>query len=398
MSPAPAVKPNGPKSETPARDSLFSKLREKAGIKPEAPVPPAPAPPVDNGPEAPVTAPETLDPEPTTETPAPPVTPPAAPKADKGKANPWKLVDEFKKRSATLETELAELKKQLVPEQDRKTFEERVTKTEARNKELEDEIRFVNYAKSREYHEQYHVPYEQAFNRAMSDLKEIQVVDVQTNQMRPAKPEDFIAVLNSPLGQARQIANQVFGDFADDIMAHRKEVRGLFDKQQAALKDAKENGAKRETERASQTKAEADRLGSEIKSVWDNEHKALLASPHGQHFMPREGDAEWNDALQKGFALVDQAFSEDPRRPGLSPQQRTEIIQRHAAIRNRAAGWGAVNVKNKKLEARVAELEAELKGYKETSPTPGGGVDGNAPSGPTSAREEVFKKLRAMAK
>jgi hypothetical protein len=400
----PPAEPAGPKSETPARDKMMKGLREKAGIKTETP---KAAPQWEGTLEKP--APETISPttaevkpelptgeQPGAETPA---VPGKLADKTKEKANPWKLVDEYKSRSATLEKEILDLKKSLVPEQDRKTYEERAQRLEARNKELEDEIRYVNFTKSKQYLDEYQAPYEDAFKRAMSDLSEITVQDITTQQVRPATPEDFLAIVNAPLGEARSRAEAMFGNLANDVMVHRNEVRTLWNKQQAALKDAKENGSKREAEQQQMTQAQTEKLSREIRQMWDQENKTIVEHPeYGKYFTPREGNEEYNKRLDAGFKLVDQAFSQSPADPRLTPDQRATVIKMHTALRNRAAAWGVANWEKEQALARVVELEKELKAYKETTPPTAGSEPSSQPSVPGSAKERMFGELRKLAK
>lgn len=384
---------------------LQSDLRKKAGIsEPETTKPApqkAPAPTTaeakltdqgaeqESSPSAP-TSPETQ---------TKPATPPTADeKAKSGKTNPWKLVDEFKGRAATLEKENAELRKSIVPEHDRKSLEARAQTAESRVKELEDEIRYVNYQKHPDFVKNYQQPYENAWKVATSELSEISIVDPTSQQQRPATPEDLMQLVNLPLGQARAIADQVFGPFADDVMAHRKEIRTLFEKQSQALKEAKESGSLREQQLREQQEKTQTELSGEIRQLWERSNNQLLEDPQiGTFFKPREGDSEWNERLTKGFQLVDQAFSQNPTDPKLSPEQRAQVIRRHAAVRNRAAGWGAVKHENTKLRAQVEELTKELSQYKESTPPTQGTTSSTTQTGPATAKDQVFGALRKLA-
>ena len=65
----------------------------------------------------------------------------------------------------------------VVPEQERTALTARVEKAEARAKELEDHIRYVDYEKSTEFKEKFDAPYVASWERAMSELSEITVTD-----------------------------------------------------------------------------------------------------------------------------------------------------------------------------------------------------------------------------
>lgn len=385
---------------------LQSDLRKKAGIS--EPETPKPAP---QKASAPTTAEATLTDQAAeqesspsaatpTDTQTKPVTTPttAEDKAKAGKTNPWKLVDEFKGRAATLEKELAEVRKSIVPEHDRKALESRAQTAEARLKELEDEIRYVNYQKHPDFVKNYQQPYENAWKVATAELSEISIVDPTSQQQRPATPEDLMQLVNLPLGQARAIADQVFGPFADDVMAHRKEIRTLFEKQSQALKEAKEAGSLREQQQREQQEKTQSELSGQIRELWERSNNQLLEDPQiGSFFKPREGDSDWNERLTKGFQLVDQAFSQNPTDPKLSPEQRAQVVRRHAAVRNRAAGWGAVKYENTKLRAQVEELTKELSQYKESTPPAQGTTSSATQAGPASAKDSVFGALRKLA-
>jgi hypothetical protein len=309
------------------------------------------------------------------------------------------LVDDFKARAAKAETELADYRKNLLPENDRKGYEERLTKAESRNKELEDEIRYVNYSKSAEFRDKYQQPYENAWKRAMSELSEIAVTDAATGQQRATTPQDLMNLVNMPLGQARGIAEQIFGPFASDVIAYRKEIRGLWDAQSAALEDAKKNGGLREQQQREAMERQTKELGTNIKSTWDEVNSRALEDPNnGQYFKSREGVADWNQRLQKGFELVDRAYSENPTNPNLSPEERKNVIARHAAVRNRAAGWGALKWENQQLKSQLEEALKELKGYKASNPDAGGTVPSSEANGNHSAWGDVSAALRKLAK
>jgi hypothetical protein len=323
----------------------------------------------DEAPEAP-TIPEDEETEPaeTAETeekadekPEQPVTP------EKGKkVSAWRLVDEWKKKAANLERELAAIKGKAIPEADSKQLTERLTQTEAKLKEYEDEIRHVNYQKSPEFLEKYQKPYEMAFKRAVAELSEVPVTDAAGAQ-RPASAEDMLALVSLPLGRAREVANQMFGDFADDAMTHRKEIKSLFEQRQAAIEDAKTHSAEREKQRTEQSTKQQ----SEVQR------------------------------LAKAFELVDKAFNDpSPRDPKLSPEDREKIVKRHAAVRARAAGWGALRYENETLRNKLNEVQKALSEYKSTEPGSAGGSRSQAKpkTEPSDAWGKVKEGLRKYAK
>lgn len=383
--PPPPVKPGT------RREQLFQAFEKKAADnqrQPDAKKPEAPKP----EPKAePKVEPKTEKAE---ETPAAKEEPP------KEKVNPWKLLKEKEHAIAELEKKLQEGKNAGIPEEERKAISERIEKAEKRAKELEDEIRFVNYEKSQEFQTKYQEPYQKAWSNATAELAEITLTDPNTQQVRVATPEDLLTLVNLPLGKAREIADSVFGNFADDVMAHRKEIRNLFQARQSALEEARKTGAEREKKLAEETTKAMSERSTAVKQAWEKANQDAIAhEKYGKHFVPVEGDQEGNQRLAKGFELVDRAFTENPLDPNLTSDQRSSVIKRHAAVRNRAAAFGRLVYRNEQLESKLAELQKELEGFKSSEPDTAGSQQ-QTTQAPTnlSARDRLFADIQKRAK
>lgn len=317
----------------------------------------------------------------------------------KEKANPWKLYEAEKQKRAQVEKEAQDLRASIVPEAERTALTARVEKAEKRAQELESHIRFVDYEKSTEFQEKYQQPYQQAWTRALSELKDLTVTDPATQATRPIASEDILELVNMNLPDAIKTAKAVFGDAAEYVMSQRNEIRKLFEAQSSALEKARKDGGEHQKRMQEQTEAWFKATDAQIKQEWDKANAGVLEDEAtGTYFKPREGDQEWNQSLAKGFALVDRAFSENPRDPKLKPEDRAAVVRRHAAVRNRAAAWGPLKKLATKLEAKVAELEKTLSGYKNTAPTVGGTQTSTANGQPASARSMMHDALIKLAK
>lgn len=332
---------------------------------------------------------------------------PAADGKPAGKANPWKLFDAEKKARAAAEQEVQRLKTSVVPEQERTAIMARVEKAEARAKELEDHIRFVSYEKSTEFKDQYQAPYEQAWKRATMELSEIAVVDPISGQQRAVTSQDILELVNLPLGKAREVADEMFGKFADDVMGHRKEIRGLFEKQNQALEDAKKNGGVREQQTREQYQKQQAALAQTVQQAWKEADEGFLSDKvNAQYFRPKtveEGkeftpeEKEWNEALERGFKLVDEAWGTNAMDPKLTPEQRAAAIKKNVAVRNRAAAFGPLKRLTKRLEAKIAQLEKDLQQYSGSTPNAGGSVpNGQVQTGKT-AQQAFHDRLVKVA-
>lgn len=400
--PQPATPAAEPKRGS-AMDRLKADLAKKAkpsSFESTAATPPAaaPAPPV-SPPEAYTEGEGSQDnaPEPSSST-TEGQTPPAA--TEKGKKpSPWKLMDEFKARAAALEKELLETKAKILPEADRDAMTKRLTEAEKRAKEYEEEIRYRAYEKHPEFIEKFEKPYEQAWQRAMSELSELHIDDGKGGK-RAVVPDDLFQLTAMPLEQAREVAEQAFGAFADDVMGYRKEIKNLFAAKQQALKDAREKGAERDKLMVQQQTEQKQVVSKFVKETWDKVNAGLLADEKiGTYFKPKEGNKEWNERLAKGTELVARAFNERPDDPSLTPEQRASIVKRHAAVWNRAASWGALRHENETLMTALAEMKKELDSYKGSQPPTGGSIPapGTTAEGGT-AMERMLNELRKRAK
>lgn len=370
-----------------AKDRMFKELRQKYGG--ETPEEPEKKPQPQEGDE------NKTEPEKTGET-VEKTAEPGSPPGDKKKVSPWKLVDEHKAARAKVEAELAELRKTVGDPAAIKKQLEDIQAVQKRNEELEQEIKYVNYSKSKEFQEKYQKPYEDAWKKWMGELGELVVADPATGSERPMKPEDLLELVNLPLQRARARADDVYGSFADDVMGARKELRALFDSQQNALEEARKNGDGYQARIKQAVEQQRQALAKEVGDVWTKANQQVLADEKiSKFFKPVEGDEEGNKRLTAGYELADKAFAVNPFDPQLTPQQRAEIVQLHSAVRNRAAAFGRLSLQNQRLEKKLAALTAELNKYKSAEPPAAGGQEAQPETkGHSSAREEVFAGLR----
>ena len=402
--PASSPKPASAAPTTPAkptaRESMEKALAEK--IKPGTSIDYTPEKPLGSqpgkAPEQP-TEPAGSEEPPTGSEPPPAKDTTADPNAPKPKVNPWKLMEEHKTRAAKLESEIVELKKLVPNEAARKSEIQELEQTRARAKELEDEIRYVNYSKSPEFKEKYEKPYQQAWSKAMADLKEISVEDPSTGESRQVTANDMLNLVNLPLGKARELADAAFGNFADDVMAHRKEIKNLFESQAQALDDARSKGAEREKQMLEQHQAGWKTLENQASEIWTKANESATKDESiGKYLSPIEGNQDHNQRLAKGQEMVDRAFKENPMDRKLSPDDRAAIIKRHAAVRNRAIAYGPLLHENRKLQARLAEVEKELGQFKGSTPGTTGTTTTKVTAPALSAREQMFENLGKLVK
>ncbi len=286
---------------------------------------------------------------------------------DRKKTSPWKLTEKLNAKNRDLMRELVELKEKMGKATNLEQELKRIETVEARNKELEEEIKYQNYSKSNEYTEKYQKPYEAAWAKAAKELAEIEVVDETGAVSRRANSQDLIALANMPLGQARKTANAMFGDSANDVMLHRQRIIDLSESQREAL----ENSRKAGTDREQQFGVKQQAIAKEVGTLWKQSNDE--AASKLEYLKPKEGDNDWNGALTKAQTMVDKAFSQSPADPNLTTEQRAALVKAHAAVRNRAIAYSTLKLENSKLRAQITERDAKLKAYEDSEPTAGNG-------------------------
>lgn len=284
-----------------------------------------------------------------------------------GKTSPWKLVESYKQTNTRLQQEIAELRSAQKPGELPKEHQERVASIEARNKELEDEIRHVNYSKSKEFQEKYQQPYEEAWTNAIADLKEL-VITNEDGSSRGATAQDLIALSNMPLGQARATAKAWFGDSADDVMSHRRTIRDLSDKQTKALDESKRFGGERDQQRTAEMQAKHKARSEETAKVWNAINEETVAKY--EYLRPVEGETERNEKLEKAKAFVDETLKRSIN-SAKTQQERDEILRSHSAVRNRAIGFSTLKHENKALKSELETLKKALEEFQHSEPTNG---------------------------
>jgi hypothetical protein len=397
----------------PARDQFHQRLQRDA--KPAAEPPPAPndrqmppdpadSPPTDETPEQKAEREAKAADVPRGTTDQKPLDKPV----DKRK-NPWKLYEEEKKARAATETELQRLKSERIPEQDRTALTERAAKAEKRLAELENEIEFVSFQKSAKFQKEYEEPYVKAWNRAVKELSEITVADAAApNGQRDVIPDDIWTLVNLPLGQAQEIADEAFGKFAGVAMRHREQIKELLEKRNEAVEEAKTKGGERTKQQQEAFQAQTKQAVSDITTLYKAVTDEIMNDPASSEFLKPfvaeegkelpEDQKEWNEFLEKGYKLVDDGWSQNPLRPGLKPEERKKIVQMHAAIRNRAAAFGPLKRAHKRALKTISELQKKLDAYKGTAPSAGGRNGAPLPSARDDARSAFHSRLEKLVR
>jgi hypothetical protein len=223
-------------------------------------------------------------------------------------------------------------------------------------------LKFSSYERSDEYKERYEKPLEVAIRSAWKEVGELDVM-TSDGDTRKGTPDDFNALINMPTGAATTAAKEIFGEAASEVLALRRQIRGLNEARATAVEDYRTKGAERDKDRTAQSFRQRERMSKLWASANDE-----AAKKYPDLFAPEEGDENGNKLLKRGYEIADLAFS------GFGKLPPEEMVKLHSAVRNKAAGFDRAVYRARKLSDRVKELESELAEYKKSEPTPGEGA------------------------
>jgi hypothetical protein len=381
---APAAAPSTPPSPSasPGLADAFSELEQLAATPAPASNTPKRDKPADAAepvPDKPTAPPTEQKPE-AAAAPTAPVTDDGTPRTA---AQLRTAYDTTKKRVAQLETELQAARNGHGEHPEVAKIKEAHGALEKRYAELADEMRFLSYEKSPEYKDKWEKPLSDAFRSAYQDVSELTMLD-EDGAERAATAKDFDTLMRLPLNQAATKAKEWFGEAGPEVLAHRRRIIDLNRARSEAVEKFRAEGGEREKKFHEEHQARQTRLNS----IWQETNKQA-AEKFPKFFAPDPADPEGNALLEKGYKLADMAFSGNNQ---LTPEQTVKL---HAELRNRAAGFTRMAYRAKKLEARVAELETDLKAYKASEPD---GGDGGAPAGGGGEADSVEAELTRLAR
>lgn len=365
----------------------FDDSEKQAGRKPQAKPPEKPV-------EKPVEKVEEQAEEQSEQPEVKPEDKPAEEPEETPRTNPQlrKAYEESKKKLRARQDEIDKLKAEVQhlrsnpppDEQEKRVIVEKLTAAEKRAQELEQEIRFTNYAKSQEFTEKYEKPYVEAWKKAVAELSEL-TVEQEDGSTRQATPSDLQMIAQMPLGEARKVAKQMFGDAADDVMAHRRVIKELAEAQSKALEEARTKGSEREKEqhiRMAQQREEAQKAW-----VANNQE---LETRYPQWFGHPEDDTDGNQVYDKAREAIDRYMFH--RTEQLPPDQ---MVKFHALVRAKFANHDRLALHLKKAREENAELKKSLAAYEKSEP-PSSAAKKSAPATNKSWRESADEEIMSL--
>ncbi len=308
------------------------------------------------------------------------------------KKDPWKYVESYRKKVRELESQYAELKASQVEGAVPKEVAEKLSAIEKRNAELENEIGYVNYSKSKEFVETYQKPYENAWRDALASLNGLRISyqhpETGDTVAREITPTDIAALANLDPSAARAEIRQRFPDDYAEVKSHVDKIRSLANAQNEKLKEQQGKGGEWQKQQHEQAVASQRQVAEANLKEW----KAANDEFTQKHdfLRPIEGEDERNSRLERAIAFVDEAMNSRANDPAMPAEARKKAIRAHAAIRNRAIAFSTLSHENKSLKGKVAELEKALADYQSSTPGNGEGAGKEAMALEPNGADGVF--------
>lgn len=312
------------------------------------------------------------------------------------------------KKAKALETELTELRnkysetEQLIPKTkaEAQALQSKLADIEKKYQEASQTLNYVNFEKSPEFNEKYEQPYQNAWTRALSDMKELTVTEIDPNapademgnqptRERPATRDDFESIYHAPLGPATKLATQKFGLAASIVLEHRQKIRELAKNAVEAVNKWKETSSTRQKEEENNRTLH----DAKVVELWEKFNAKTYDDPRGKEWWGEvPEDKEINEEIAKGFAYADQRFSKEFYGKPVEDQ-----IAIDAQIRHRVAGFFKLRVLLKRATERAEKAEADQKSRLGSRPGPPdggeGGAEGGAPAESEGAAVEFDKRF-----
>jgi len=309
----------------------------------------------------------------------------------------------LKAKHKALESEHTTLKtKATTPADDpeKKTLAERLAAREKRLQEIEEELKFTDYTKSEEYKEKFEKPFVDAYLSGRARIAQLKVVEKRNDMdeviqpARQATADDFDALMKiADDGEASDWAHDKFGNRAPIALFARERAQELNSARTKAVEDYRKNGSEREKARSMEAQSFQKTMSEAI-----DRHMAQASEKFPKWFKPDPTDTKGNEILERDQHIVARVVANGkPLKDGETQWTPEQFAGHLAAIRHKAAAFNRLARQHTTASKRIAELEAELAGYKKSTPGSGDGKGTSTPQDNESL-EGALSALDKLAK
>lgn len=269
-----------------------------------------------------------------------------------------------------------------------KELEDRSTKLEKDLDESQQRLIQADYRSSNDFIEKYEKKGQAAYQRAIADVKQLQVksVDADGNETFKAATEaDFNDLRQlSPYEQDKKI-NEMFGTSAYRVSQHMRTLEALEHEANEAISTARTKAEEgRRTFQKQQEERNAEFATHSERAV------AEISKAHAVYFAPDPANPEASAALERGLKYVDDAAK---NQHSMSPKDMAETT---AMIRFLAGSAPRLMTEINQLKAQLAAKDEELGKYRKSSPGSAPSASGAPKSAPEPEKRGVQAAIEQM--
>lgn len=232
-----------------------------------------------------------------------------------------------------------------------------IEKYEGEIKSLKQSLREYDYQKSDEFKEKFAQPFERAYTKALSQVKQLKVT--KNDQLVQATEDDFKYLRSLPLGDRIEAAKSMFGSADSLVLGHVSRLEELRESALEAIESEKQNHELRSKE----TTAKQQKEREEYVNFLKQSEKEILETVEGFKF---SDDPEEKKAWEKGLAFVEHALNNVSNLPA------NERAAHAAAVKMKAALYDLDQNRIKAFTAKLKSMEEELAKFRESDPGSGG--------------------------
>jgi hypothetical protein len=306
-------------------------------------------------------------------------------------------------RAEAAEARIKEFESAKLKDDERARFES----TTKRNEELENEIRFANWKKSKDY-EKHYAPYAEKWGETVAFLGKIPIIDAASGEPRAGTQDDLIELFSlDPVAMDKRATEMVGGSptLAARLIGQVEKAQELSASLAKAEQEALANGKARETENQTKTKGQLEKLSKLVEEVNKATDEEWSKDPDAATFgeiKPREDGKELtpdevahNESVAKGRKMA-QIFDKSLRDCKTPEEARKLLRDRRIAI-NRSIHFGPLRKLYHKVLKENATLKANQKAIDATTPDTGGRRTNGASTAAPEFRSSIRKSLTSHA-
>lgn len=190
------------------------------------------------------------------------------------------------------------------------TYEKQLDELRGKTTDYEKQIAQLDYTKSAEYKRQYVEPANRVYAEAVGFVQRLKVQD--GDETRAATQADFDYIRSLPVDARRKAANELFGEYAADVIDFTRDIDRIKRDATAAVDRHASEHERIALEREGNTKKEAQQYEelykSSMEGIKENEN-------WGKWFREDENDPEASTLLREGFEQIEKVVAQLDKLP-----------------------------------------------------------------------------------